>query len=164
MARHAQELTVTELLKVIQAFNQAATETRSSWQPALPLEMAFIEAISLDELSQANKSSPVSPAAPPSSPSPAANKPASAPGSIKEAHTAPAEAREMSPEDAITNQRLDKSWNLVLAQLRNQNPSLYGLVNSVKSRALKGNTLTLGLRGDALKSRLEDPANLALLH
>ena len=138
MAHHAQELTVAELLKVIQAFNQAATETRSSWQPALPLEMAFIEAISLDEPSQANKSSPVSPAAPSSSPSPAANKPANAPGSIKEAHTAPAEAREMSPEDAITNQRLDKSWNLVLAQLRNQNPSLYGLVNSVKSRAPEG--------------------------
>ena len=45
MARHAQALTVPDLLKVIQAFNQAATETRSSWQPALPLEMAFIEAI-----------------------------------------------------------------------------------------------------------------------
>ena len=69
----------------------------------------------------------------------------------------------MSPEDAITNQRLDKSWNLVLAQLRNQNASLYGLVNSVKSRALKGNTLSLGISSDALKSRLEDPANLELL-
>jgi hypothetical protein len=69
----------------------------------------------------------------------------------------------MTPEDAITNQRLDKSWNLVLAQLRVQNPSLYGLVNSVRLRAQKGNTLTLGLSGDALKTRLEDPANLELL-
>ena len=45
MAQHAQAFTVTELLRVIQAFNQAAVETRSSWQPVLPLELAFIEAI-----------------------------------------------------------------------------------------------------------------------
>ncbi len=163
MARHAQSLTVTDLLRVIQAFNQAATETRSSWQPALPLEMAFIEAISLDDTTQPTKSAPVAPTAPSSSSSPSANKPTSAPGMIKESRPEQIESREMSPEDAITNQRLDKSWNLVLAQLRNQNPSLYGLVNSIKSRALKGTTLTLGLNGDALKSRLEDPANLELL-
>ncbi len=69
----------------------------------------------------------------------------------------------MSPEDALTNQRLDKSWNLVLAQLKAQNPSLYGLVNSVKSRSLKGNLLTMGLNGEALKVRLDDPANIELL-
>ena len=69
----------------------------------------------------------------------------------------------MSPEDAITNQRLDKSWNLVLSQLRGQNSSLYALVNSVKTRSLKGNTLTLGLGGEALKTRLEDPSKLELL-
>jgi DNA polymerase-3 subunit gamma/tau len=163
MARHVQELTVAELLRVIQAFNQAATETRSSWQPALPLEMAFIQAISVGDVSKTTIASPAAPVAPTSSSNPSASKPTSTPGTMKESHTAPTESREMSTEDAVTNQRLDKSWNLVLAQLRSQNPSLYGLVNSVKSRALKGNTLTLGLSGDALKTRLEDPANLELL-
>ena len=172
MARHAQELTVTELLKVIQAFNAAATETRSSWQPALPLEMAFIEAITLDNSTTENittptasvvPTTPVVPATPTGLSNPTAGKSASAPGALRESRAELKESGEMSPEDAITNQRLDKSWNLVLAQLRNQNPSLYGLVNSVKSRALKGNTLTLGLGGDALKTRLEDPANLELL-
>jgi DNA polymerase-3 subunit gamma/tau len=166
MARHAQALSVLELLRVIQAFNQAATETRSSWQPALPLEMAFIEAISTDDANKTNVASPATPAvstAPTDTSNSPANKPTHTPTTIKETRTAPAEPREMSPEDAITNQRLDKSWNLVLSQLRSQNASLYGLVNSVKSRALKGNTLTLGLSGDALKTRLEDPANLELL-
>jgi hypothetical protein len=69
----------------------------------------------------------------------------------------------MSPEDAQTNQRLDKSWNLVLAQLRGQNASVYALVNSVRSRSLKGSALTLGLGSEALKLRLEDPANIELL-
>jgi DNA polymerase-3 subunit gamma/tau len=163
MARHAQALTVAELLRVIQAFNQAATETRSSWQPSLPLEMAFIEAISLDNMTIEKKATAVAPAGPSASSNPSASKPTSTPGTIKEPSSESAESRGMTPEDAITNQHLDKSWNLVLAQLRSQNPSLYGLVNSVKSRALKGNTLTLGLSGDALKIRLEDPTNLELL-
>jgi DNA polymerase-3 subunit gamma/tau len=166
MARHAQELTVAELLRVIQVFNQAATDARSSWQPALPLEMAFIEAISLDNKTTEDTMKPTIPVAqatPTSLVNTTPGKPASPPGPMKETRTEPKESMEMSPEDAITNQRLDKSWNLVLAQLRSQNPSLYGLVNSVKSRALKGNTLTLGLSGDALKTRLEDPVNLELL-
>jgi len=166
MARHAQALTVAELVRIIQAFNTAATETRSSWQPALPLEMAFVEAISVDSTTTKNSTTPAAPAEPTSpatSSSPSTSKPTSSPGAMKEVRPAPAETREMTPEDAITNQRLDKSWNLVLAQLRGQNSSLYALVNSVKSRVLKGNTLTLGLSGDALKTRLEDPTKLELL-
>jgi DNA polymerase-3 subunit gamma/tau len=163
MARHAQGLSVSELLRVIQAFNQAASETRSSWQPALPLEMAFVEAITPEIKSSENPGLPISPAAPDvptTTLSPSGSKPASAAGSRVVSRPT---AAKLSPEDDLTNQRLDKSWNLVLAQLKTQNPSLYGLVNSVKSRALRGNTLTLGLNGEALKTRLEDPANIELL-
>ena len=163
MARHAQAMPVTELLRIIQAFNQAATETRSSWQPALPLELALIEAISPSNPSTEGK---VTPAAPTSnSPSVPASGSSGAPpaGSTRAVNAARPAQSEMSPEDALTNQRLDKSWNLVLAQLRGQNPSLYGLVNSVRSRVLRGNTLTLGLNGEALKARLEDPSNIELL-
>ncbi len=163
MARHAQALSVAELLRIIQAFNQAATETRSSWQPALPLEMAFVEAISPANPPAENKTTPAAPPVPnisAASSSSSSGKPASSTNPVVEGRPAPVE---MSPEDALTNQRLDKSWNLVLAQLRVQNPSLYGLVNSVRARGLKGNTLTLGLNGEALKARLEDPANIELL-
>jgi DNA polymerase III subunit gamma/tau len=163
MARHAQALTVAELLRVILAFNQAATETRSSWQPALPLEIAFIEAIAVDNSPKENRSTPLTPAAPSTSANPPASKPTSQAGQVKETRPAASAGEEMTPEDAITYQRLDKSWNLVLAQLKNQNQSLNALVNSVKSRSLKGNTLTLGMSGEVLKMRLEDPANIALL-
>jgi hypothetical protein len=125
--------------------------------------MAFIEAISLGSTASENKSAPAEPAAPTTSSNASEGKPAGSPSTLKESRPELKESREMTPEDAITNQRLDKSWNLVLAQLRVQNPSLYGLVNSVRLRAQKGNTLTLGLSGDALKTRLEDPANLELL-
>jgi len=163
MAQHAQAFTISELLRVIQAFNQAATETRSSWQPVLPLEMAFIEAISSEEAAAENKTKPATPATPTPSPDPAASRPANPASTVKETRLEATESKEMTPEDAITNQVLDKSWNLVLSQLRGQNSSLYALVNSVKHRVLQGNTLTLGLNGEALKTRLEDPAKIELL-
>jgi DNA polymerase-3 subunit gamma/tau len=163
MANYTQAFTVPELLRVIQVFNRAATETRSSWQPILPLEMAFIETISLGSPSTEHKTTPVEPPAQASASSQTVNKLTGSLDTVKEPPPGPVESREMTPEDAITYQRLDKSWNLVLAQIRGQNSSLYALVNSVKSRGLKGNTLTLGLSGEVLKTRLEDPANLELL-
>jgi DNA polymerase-3 subunit gamma/tau len=163
MVRYTQGLAVPELLRIIQVFNQAAAEIRSSWQPYLPLEMAFVEAMTPGSTSQENNPAP----APPESP----GTPAGSPGRSKKefpASTNPSPGprsapASMSPEDTLTSQRLEKSWNLVLAQLRSENPSLYGLVNSVKTRSLKGSLLILGLNGEALKSRLEDPANVEQL-
>ncbi len=55
MARHAQSFTAPELLRIIRAFNSAAVDTRGSWQPSLPLEMAFIEALEAPEAGSARK-------------------------------------------------------------------------------------------------------------
>lgn len=162
MARHAQALPVNELLRVIQAFNQAATELRSSWQPALPLEMAFVEAISPDNNPQ-GQSPPQAPDSPSTASGSSTGKAPANPAVEKGSNPGTGVSGDMSPEDTITNQRLDSSWNLVLAQLKSQNASLNALVNSVKTRLLKGNTLTLGMSGEVLKTRLEDPPNIELL-
>ncbi|HEX7976385.1 MAG TPA: DNA polymerase III subunit gamma/tau, partial [Anaerolineales bacterium] len=53
MAVHAQAFTTTELLRVIRVFNHAGNEARAAWNPALPLEMAFVEA--LEGLPQAHR-------------------------------------------------------------------------------------------------------------
>jgi DNA polymerase-3 subunit gamma/tau len=167
MARHAGALTVPELLKVVQAFNQAATETRSSWQPALPLEIAFIEAISEDGQDGEARQEPIASTPPAAVSNPGTNKStgpiASQPRGVRETHPGQQPPSETPAQDAITIQRIDQTWNLVLAQLKEQNPSLNALVNSAKSRSLKGNTLTLGMSGEVLKVRLEDPANIELL-
>jgi DNA polymerase-3 subunit gamma/tau len=55
MARHAQAFAVPELLRLIRIFNHAANEARAAWQPSLPLEMAFVEAL--------EQPAPVAPAA-----------------------------------------------------------------------------------------------------
>lgn len=50
MARHAQLIEMPQLLQLIQLFNRAANEIRTGWQPALPLEMAFVEAIRFEKV------------------------------------------------------------------------------------------------------------------
>ncbi len=45
MARHSRAFSSSDLLRAIRLFNDAVNETRSAWQPALPLEMAFVAAL-----------------------------------------------------------------------------------------------------------------------
>jgi DNA polymerase III subunit gamma/tau len=45
MAQHAQAFDTPALLNAVRLFNNAATDTRSSWQPALLLELALTESI-----------------------------------------------------------------------------------------------------------------------
>ncbi len=161
MARHAQALPVNELLRVIQLYNQAATDLRSSWQPALPLEMAFVEAISPSNAAQSQPPAQL-PNPPTGTSGPEKAETLASPVTMKDPKAEPRSSEDTTPEDAITNRQLDSSWNLVLAQLKNQDSSLTALVNSAKSRLLKGSTLTLGMSSDVLKQRLEDPANIEL--
>jgi DNA polymerase-3 subunit gamma/tau len=45
MAKHAERFEYEALLKTLQLFNSAASETHSNWQPNLPLELALAEAV-----------------------------------------------------------------------------------------------------------------------
>jgi DNA polymerase-3 subunit gamma/tau len=162
LAQHAQAFSVMELLEVIQAFNQAATETRSNWQPALPIEMAFIEAITL-----ANPSADSGIATDlTSKPKPI---PKATPVEDKSTHPKPLTevskngAVETSSEDAAVNQKLNNRWDQLISRVKEQNPKLAGVLNSNKVRVIKGNVLTLGFNGDFYLTTLEKPENLELL-
>ncbi len=45
LAKHAQEFDMPHLLETLRLFNGAASEVRSGWQPGLPLELAFAQAV-----------------------------------------------------------------------------------------------------------------------
>jgi DNA polymerase-3 subunit gamma/tau len=162
LAQHAQAFTVNRLLSVIQAFNQAATETRSSWQPTLPIEMAFIEAITLDGESGSCATATNIPQTPviPRIVTPIEDKPASA------KPLAPAssiERSEISSADASANQRLNSNWEQVTTKLKEKNTKLAAILNSAKTRVLKGNVLILGFNGDFYVNTLGNPGNLELI-
>ena len=162
MAQHAQAFSVPDLMRLVQAFNQAASETRSSWQPVLPLELAFIEAITPVAPPAAVEASPGKTTAPPVVAK--ASTPEEKPGGVKAtSRSSQPETPELTSADAAANQRMNSNWDQLLARVKLQNPRLTGVLNSAKTRLLKGNVLILGFNGDFYLKTIENPANLELV-
>jgi DNA polymerase-3 subunit gamma/tau len=182
MARHAQAFSTPELLRLVRLFNFAAAEARAAWQPALPLEMAFIEA--LEELPVTN--------APPQAP-PATSARSAPPRSSAEGKTSPQGQAaapknviyQSSPEDAATapirdvsaaesasvdtlqaeqlSQKLATAWPQIVALVRQGSTLAYAALNSYTARTLRGDHLILNYASDVLKAKMEKPESMELL-
>jgi len=172
MARHAQAFNSAELLRTIRLFNEAANEARGAWQPALPLEMAFVAAMETPQ-----SAAPITPQSPDSSqpaPQPAAGATAQAhPGARKSSDKASSEAGQVpvettpvpastegsSPADQTFHQVLEK-WRQVVSEVRRYNPTTQGLLNSCRPVGMKDGVLYLGFNGDFSKRKMESGGNL----
>jgi DNA polymerase-3 subunit gamma/tau len=169
MAHHAQKFSAPELLRLIRAFNHAAGEARSAWQPALPLEMAFVDALeppqSVESLAPATP--PASSGDPPPRRSTSPQQPAtpqqhdSVPLDVApKAQPAPADTGETDPQ---AGQKLAAAWPQILGLVRQQSQPAYGTLNSSTSRVMHGDHLTLSFASDVLKTKMEKSENLELL-
>jgi DNA polymerase-3 subunit gamma/tau len=163
MDQHANALAVPRLLQAVWAFNQAANDSRSSWQPALPLELAFLA--SLEPQAEKSPAASSQAAAPPSEKRPTRPTPASrAVESQVEGAAVPSGGGPSAGEPGSReNQDLNRNWPQILAKVRLLNPNTYGLLNSCRTRYLSGKTLTLGFASDVLKNQMEKKENLALV-
>jgi len=150
MEKHADQLSVDKLLDLIRVFNHAAYEARASWQPALPLEMAFLEAIE-------TTSAPVQIKEAPAQRAPERKTPAKA---VKEAQNTQEPDIEVSPQDQEAMQSLNAAWGEIIKQVRRDNPKAYGLLNSTKSRYIKGNQVVLCFNSEIVKQLMEKEANI----
>ena len=161
MARHAQAFPVDQLLRMIRAFNHAAGEARGAWQPGLPLEIAFIESAQSEVVqSPEQAANPVPAPRQPAStvkPKPQA-RPVSPP--VEKPET---EQEKPAEEDRQASQQLESHWPQVLGYVRQQAPNTYGLLNSCKSRHLKGNMLVLGFASDVLKNQMTKKENIEIV-
>jgi DNA polymerase-3 subunit gamma/tau len=171
MARHAQALDTAELLRMIRIFNQAANEARSAWQPALPLEMAFVEA--LVSPSESVEAAPQDDAAQ-SGPQPRrsgeekhprkASAGAKAEAQQPEASQPPEEVEEEAQTaDAAGTNRLMEGWRRILGVVRQQNPNTYGLLNSCRAKNIRNGALVLDFASDLLKSKMEKEENVQVV-
>lgn len=158
MAQHARAFSTPDLLEAIRVFNVAAGEARLSWQPALPLEMAFVEALEKiarrgDEPVSTDRPSArgrrVSPAVPEQEEKEAALQ------------ATPAPAAE-DPEDegdaqgtGVTLEMVMQQWRKVSALVREQNPQTQGLLNSCKPLGMKNGALVLGFNSDFSRAKME---------
>ena len=159
MAQHAQAFPVKELLRVIRAFNHAATDARNAWQPALPLELAFIESLEPApevEPSEQMVQEPVRRVAPRKSTAGSAKRPQAAPPPEDSLPTPQAETEPLP-------QNIGQQWREILSLVRQKNPQTQALLNSCKPLGVKHSTLFLGFKGEFAKSKMEQGDNLEIV-
>jgi len=146
MQAHAKSFTTSDVLRIMKAFNSAATDLRGGWQPSLGLELALAEV-----LDAPNESIPAPAAAarPRSQPQPSTQIGATQPGSEVEAQVQ--EASVLNAGEII------KAWKSMSAALPKAQANLSALMNSVKMIDVHGNTLILGLASDVLVSKIDKP-------
>jgi DNA polymerase-3 subunit gamma/tau len=153
MVKHAQGFEGSELLAAIRTFNQAASEARSSWQPSLPIELAFVEAMEGPAL---EASAPTPPSSEPRSKkrpaSPAVKKAAGNP-QPKEEETAP-------PPKPNGGKLNNQQWQQMLTLVREQSPNTNGLLNSCKTREVRQGTLYLGFASEVLREKMAEEDHL----
>ncbi|MGE5221299.1 MAG: DNA polymerase III subunit gamma/tau [Omnitrophica WOR_2 bacterium] len=161
MARHAQAFTSTGLLLVIRAFNYAATDARLAWQPSLPLEMAFVEALEKPQ-EQPTQDIPIAQAV---SASPGAAKPTgrkSQPKNPRAPDTEQNETETTSLPNGLTVDKIMQNWSKVLAVLHKDSNNIEALLRSGKIMGIKDGILYYGL-SEVLKLKLEKKENIDLI-
>jgi DNA polymerase-3 subunit gamma/tau len=168
MQSHARSFSTGDVLRMMKAFNNAATDLRGGWQPSLSLELALAEVLD----------APGEPAPRPSAPPPAATvraQPQPSAVSQTESPQKPASIEEIPEEDAGHESAYDveasppseksaigagdiiKAWKHLSASLPKPQANLAALLNSVKMIDMQGKTLILGLASDVLVSKIDKP-------
>ena len=176
MARHSQGFEVPELLRVIKIFNNASLDARLSWQPALPLEMALIEAVikpasGAEAVALLEASIPKAPfqtvpsqAAPPKALTAQKKAPAVQASPPESELVQPTrKATEPASETGVTLETVSQKWRQVIAAVQQNNPNTAALLRSGKLLGVKDGVIYYGL-SEVLKSKLEKNENLDAIH
>ena len=151
ITRHSKEINTRQLLDLIRIFNGAVNDKGASWQPTLPLEMAFLESL---EISPAE-------IIPPRTISPKRSKstvkqPVKKVPTPKKEEVKPAE-KKIQPTPKSDQQPLTvlQSWVEIVERVRDNNPATQGILNSCKPLGIKDNRLVLSFRSNAIKEKME---------
>ncbi len=169
----AASFTPRTLAQAVRLFSQAAAEAKGGWQPQLPLEMAFIEAVLHSEVGNpapSDQSAPANPGKPPparhsSSPAgsrlspvrPASSVSSSPPRVVRE----PAALYDASTpgDSALAFEALRNLWSELLNALRPRNLSLEALMHSCEPMAVEGDVVVLGFVHQFHRSKVEEDGN-----
>jgi len=164
------------LVETLKRFNEAALTTVSSWQPQLPLELAFVESIaaasSTDTIHAVIPTvayptdipvAPAGPVAQTTAPPPIFTPPAvSTPAKEKVAPTkvpSPPPGVPASVTEGFTIPMVQGRWRELAELAKGQNRNLGALLNSAKPLATEGKTLVLGFDFPILKEKFDGVPN-----
>lgn len=180
-ARRAQR---SHLIETIKRFNEAAVTPSNSWQPQLPLELAFIESLpahtaapiiaeplpetSTSQIPNTKSQAPAAPLTidnsqltidhsppPPNLQSPIQNPKSEIQNPPSPNPPIPAPSASLSLDKATTH------WRDMVGRIAQQNRNLSALLNSCKPLAVEGNVLVIGFDFPILKEKFETTPNAA---
>ena len=174
MSSHARAFSTSDVLRMMKAFNNAATDVRGGWQPSLGLELALAEVLDAPSEPAPRPSMPAPPSAmvhtQPQRPNPPEDKPA--PASKTDVPPKPTQRAEVRKEESpkeeaqvptpteksvISAADVIKAWKNLASSLPKSQANLSALLNSVKMIDVQGKTLILGLASDVLVSKIDKP-------
>jgi DNA polymerase-3 subunit gamma/tau len=192
MKRHANAFSGAALVETINAFNAAASDLRSAWQPSLPLELALAKVINLPDAlpTQPAPATPVvtettAPAAQPAR-AKTEHKPAkkaadpveetsqAASSNMQEPVEPAAELHAAAQTTQVTQaqpsasageidlEAIQKNWKNIRNVVREYSKPTEALLNSCKLVTVKKGVLVLGFSTSVLQSKMNTPENLEL--
>ena len=166
MAQHVQEFEIQDFLRVIKAFNHAAHDTRNTWQPALPLELALIESMERPRMEATR--GVVTTAGVQVSETPLKSDPLL--GKLEKTRKTPPVENLLEthpvgkePQPDPLPKQVGQYWRKILAQVRQKNPQTQALLNSCKPLGVKNGALILGFSGEFAKAKMEQGDNIETL-
>jgi DNA polymerase III subunit gamma/tau len=172
MVVHAGAFSTSDVLRMMKAFNAAATDLRGGWQPALSLELAFAEA--LEPAAAIPATSAPAQTTPPRQTPVSAGKETTLPqkqvasslkldSASKASQEKPAgqSASAGSSAGSVTIEQVNQIWKQMVTAIKQQkNSQLEALLNSTRSREVTEGVLVLGFASDVLKSKMDNPEML----
>jgi DNA polymerase III gamma/tau subunit len=188
MQSHARSFSTSDVLRMMKAFNNAATDMRGGWQPSLSLELALAEVLDAPSEPSPRPSAPppsaavraqpaaarepasnVDPPQPPAKPAPVSQTESprtlyqSEEAAKKESDSASEEetqAPHSTEKPAISIAEVSKAWKHLADSLPKSQANLSALLKSVKMVDVQGQTLVLGLASDVLVSKIDKPEQI----
>ena len=149
-----------------------SSDLRTSWQPGLALEVAFVQSISGDPIPRERvttapaKQTPV--VAAKTAATPIVEKPAEATASPIKSEPAKTEpkseppAESTAPKTGTSVQKIQENWPAIRAEVKRVLPQTEALLNSHRSLSIKDGVLIIGFASDMLKSKMDTADNLAI--
>jgi DNA polymerase-3 subunit gamma/tau len=160
MEQQANRLDLDRIIRATKLFNQAASELKTGWQPQLPLELAYIDALSrvIEVVPPARpKPSPVATQPAPKPPAPTKSGPAAAPATAQPPAdpkvTAPAPAAK--PPANLDLRAISAQWPAILAELKTRSVQTWGLMNSCQLAGAEGDAVVLQWPSAMLRDKFE---------
>jgi len=147
MTEHASAFAPAEVLRMMRAFNEAATDSRGGWQPSLSLELAFAEMLEAPA-----ESAPVTVVS-----TPRGGAKTSAAKTVKVAEQAKGQSDASGAASLVPASEVIKIWKQLQSTLKKESANnLAALLNSVTAIDVQGNTLILGFASDVLMSKMKE--------